>query len=326
MGNNSDVDLLARNAALALTMCGRTGVPVIPGASKPLRTEYHGHSGILVHGENGLGGVPHPVVADESVIRRDYPGGAAQFIVDTCSKFPGEIVVITLGCGRARGTVLPRRGRPAALPIHRRGPAPPRPGPARSPLTNLGRAIELCPDLGKLMARHVMMGGAANGRGNKSPAAEANIHNDPEAAALVFDSLPQITMAGLDATRQLHLAGHVLDALLHGGEVGRFLHAINQHYVRTLTAWGAQYLPIHDATAVLAVVRPDLFKGHLLRVKVETQGEVARGATVADWNRFHWADRPPQTWVITIVDSAACEDLVISRCAPGDCLGPRPQA
>jgi purine nucleosidase len=43
--------------------------------------------------------------------------------------------------------------------------------------------------------------GTVDGRGNTTPAAEANFHNDPDAAKLVFASLPRIRMAGLNATR-----------------------------------------------------------------------------------------------------------------------------
>ena len=45
------------------------------------------------------------------------------------------------------------------------------------------------------------MGGSIAG-GNASPAAEANIYNDPEAAKIVFESGIPITMVGLGATHQ----------------------------------------------------------------------------------------------------------------------------
>ena len=40
-GNNNDLDLLARNACLALEICGKAdgSIPVIKGAAKPLATE-----------------------------------------------------------------------------------------------------------------------------------------------------------------------------------------------------------------------------------------------------------------------------------------------
>ena len=48
----------------------------------------------------------------------------------------------------------------------------------------------------------VLMGGNAFVGGNASPAAEANILNDPEAADIVFGADCPIVMAGLDVTEQ----------------------------------------------------------------------------------------------------------------------------
>jgi purine nucleosidase len=49
------------------------------------------------------------------------------------------------------------------------------------------------------------MGGSVDGAGNRTAGAEANIHNDPDAAKLVFDTFSDITMAGLNLSRQLPL-------------------------------------------------------------------------------------------------------------------------
>ena len=58
---------------------------------------------------------------------------------------------------------------------------------ATAPLTNLAQALELDPDAsGQRIASLTVMGGAAGAPGNVTPAAEANIHNDPEAAAAVL--------------------------------------------------------------------------------------------------------------------------------------------
>ena len=49
------------------------------------------------------------------------------------------------------------------------------------------------------------MAGGFSGRGNKTPTAEANVSNDPEAAQLVFAAFPDITLAHLGVTHQLNL-------------------------------------------------------------------------------------------------------------------------
>ena len=78
------------------------------------------------------------------------------------------------------------------------------------------------------------MGGTNDGNGNAAPAAEANFKNDPEAAKAVFASFVNVTVAGLNATRQVSM--HPFrDALLAGGTwVGQAVHAMTQHYVDLL--------------------------------------------------------------------------------------------
>ena len=148
---------------------------MVKGASAPLSGDYTGQSGIMVHGDNGLGGVqvPEGIIDTTSMTghRCDYHTvhcmhtalkplrcvfrrlpcshtSAAQFIVDTVALHPGEVTLIALG-----------------------------------PLTNVARAIQLGGEPFRANLRALsLMGGSFTGRGNKTPAAEANVHNDPEAA------------------------------------------------------------------------------------------------------------------------------------------------
>ena len=53
--------MLAHNACAILSIAGRTDIPVYLGAEKPLLRPYQGQSGILVHGENGFGGISPPL-------------------------------------------------------------------------------------------------------------------------------------------------------------------------------------------------------------------------------------------------------------------------
>ena len=100
----------------------------------------------------------------------------------------------------------------------------------------------------------VMMGGTVDGTGNKAPAAEANIHNDPEAAKIVFNAFTGITMAGLNVTTQVPLSPEfrtrIRDA---GGAVGEYIHAFTQHYIDVLTSWGNTTFAVHDSSAVRAL-------------------------------------------------------------------------
>src|SRR5699024_6678142 len=57
---------------------------------------------------------------------------------------------------------------------------------AVGPLNNLALALALEPRLPDLVRRLVDMGGAVRDAGNVGPHTEANVANDPEAAAVVF--------------------------------------------------------------------------------------------------------------------------------------------
>jgi len=70
---------------------------------------------------------------------------------------------------------------------------------AVGPLTNVALALSKYGTLPKLLKRIVIMGGSAS-YGNATPAAEANIFCDAEAASTVFQCGVPIVMCGLDAT------------------------------------------------------------------------------------------------------------------------------
>ena len=64
-------------------------------------------------------------------------------------------------------------------------------------ITNLAKALELDPELPKLIKHVTVMGGTALAPGNVSAVAEANIWNDPEAAEIVFNAGWPVTMVGV---------------------------------------------------------------------------------------------------------------------------------
>jgi purine nucleosidase len=78
------------------------------------------------------------------------------------------------------------------------------------PLTNIATAFRRAPDIVGRVQEIVLMGGAYFEVGNVTPAAEFNIHVDPEAADIVFRSGVPLTVMPLDVTHKaLTTAPHI---------------------------------------------------------------------------------------------------------------------
>ena len=195
------------------------------------------------HGENGLGDVKLPMPEDAELF--DTPAWDALY---ACARqHPGTLRLIAIG-----------------------------------PLTNIAIALTKYPDLKTLLHTILIMGGAAVG-GNVTPAAEFNIHADPEAAQIVFKSGVPLVMCGLDVTLQAVLRPEDWDELAATGTAaGRFTKDCLQKAWSFLQPLGFSGVAMHDACPVLYLVHPELFRAETAGVYVETQGSITRGKTVTD--------------------------------------------
>ena len=158
---------------------------------------------------------------------------------------------------------------------------------ALGPLTNLALALSLDPTLPQRIARLVVMGGAVNARGNITPAAEFNIHFDPEAARIVFAAFPRFDLADWEAT-VAHGLPHdqVEDWLSGGGARAEFYAAISRQTRRWSADRRGDRWFAADALAMALALEP----GGALElaerpVEVCLDHGPARGATLVDWNR-----------------------------------------
>jgi inosine-uridine nucleoside N-ribohydrolase len=244
------------------------------------------------HGEDGLGGVPIPAVAGRAA---DESGPA--LLCRLAREHEGELHLVALG-----------------------------------PLTNVALACRLDPAFPRRLRRLVVMGGAAAGPGNVTPAAEYNFYHDPEAAAVVFDAGADLTMVGLDVTREAifeaeryrHLADHVPRK---GDAVARLAYAVLERYLQADLAAGLEGSPLHDPLAVAALAQPALVGCRALRVEIETQGRLTAGQSVTnlagvverresrgDHDDVVGLDRPvPNCQVALQVDTEAFVDLFCRR-------------
>lgn len=154
---------------------------------------------------------------------------------------------------------------------------------AVGPLTNIALALRADPDLPARLGSFTIMGGGAHAA-NVTASAEFNVWADPEAAAIVFREFPMLTMVGLDVTHRVLMRSSDRDRLRAAGGPAATLAAdlLDFAVARAGQIAGRDGAPIHDASAVMAVVRPALFTGATHPVDVELHGTLTRGMTVVD--------------------------------------------
>ncbi|MBL8673301.1 MAG: nucleoside hydrolase [Rhodospirillales bacterium] len=131
------------------------------------------------------------------------------------------------------------------------------------------------------------MGGSTTG-GNITPAAEFNVHCDPEAAAEVFASGAPIRMVGLNVTRRTGFDGGDI-ALLRagGGRVAATIADLMAFYLgRQRAAHGVDVAPMHDVCALMPYAFPALVGFVETDVRVELAGTHTRGMTLCDMRRL----------------------------------------
>ena len=189
-------------------------------------TRPRGPSPTHVHGENGLGDLDLSGVP----LSPADSGAAHDRIIDLVRARPGEVTIVAIG-----------------------------------PLTNLALALRAAPDIASLVAGVTIMGGAF-AAGNVTPFAEANIHNDPEAAAEVLAAPWPVTLVPLDATMSCVLTNADAGDLANQGEAGRFAHDVTRGYAKAYARLDGCVL--HDVAALVSLTLPELFETRVAPVSV----------------------------------------------------------
>jgi inosine-uridine nucleoside N-ribohydrolase len=108
------------------------------------------------------------------------------------------------------------------------------------------------------------MGGSLSGDG------EFNLAHDPRAAARVLDGRLAVTLVPIDVTRRVAFAGDVADEIAGA--------AVNPLVGPLLAAARARHpgaaCPVHDAVALVALVRPELVRVVRGRILLTPAGRV----------------------------------------------------
>lgn len=150
------------------------------------------------------------------------------------------------------------------------------------PLTNIALAVSKDPSIVPLVKDVVIMGGSITG-GNVNGAAEANIYNDPDAAAIVFNAGWMVTMIGSDVgERTIITRKHLAELQAGHGPESEFIYKLADYYVTRSEKSGYQGAAMYDPLAVATVIDSSLVTLKDMHVDVETKGEYTRGETVAN--------------------------------------------
>jgi len=198
-----------------------------------------------VHGGNGIGGVELPDTDLTPIVE-----SAPEFLIRLAEEHAGRLEVITIG-----------------------------------PVTNIALALRLDQSLPGRVAAVTAMGGAAFASGNVTPVAEANIWNDPEAAAVMLSAPWPVTLVPLDVTventfEEEHLAGLLAAEKPLARAVGAMLGYYFDFYV---DLYGRRASALHDPLAAAIAVGAILpTNAPLVDVVVDATAGPARGQTICD--------------------------------------------
>ena len=250
---NATIETTTRNA-LFLKEVWEIDAPVAKGAGASINPDRRsGKPPVHVHGDNGLGNITLP----EKIGVVADPRPAHRFIIDTVKANPHEITLIAVGR-----------------------------------MTNLALALAEAPEIAGLVKQVVIMGGAFFVPGNVTPAAEANIIGDPEAADIVMTA-PWKVVVGLDVTHKTVLTRQGLEAMAReGGERVRLLAEISQFYIGFYSHLVDDGMMVHDSCAAIYMVAPELFKTQSGAIRV-VAGGIADGQTIIKPDGRHF---PPGAW------------------------------
>ena len=229
-----------------------------------------------VHGKTGLDGIALPEPAMAL-----QPGHAVDFLIETLRREPaGTVTLCPLG-----------------------------------PLTNIATALQKAPDIAPRIAEIVLMGGAYFEVGNTTPAAEFNIHVDPQAAEIVFHSGVPLVVLPLDATHQVLTNRARIEAFRGlGTPVGHAVASWTDFFERfDMEKYGSEGAPLHDPCVIAYLQQPDLFEGRHINVEIETVSELTMGMTVADWWRV--TDREPNAYFVGRANAEGFYALLTERLA-----------
>lgn len=272
VAGNVPLELTQKNARIVCELANRPNMRVFAGCDRPLGRQLV--TAEHVHGKTGLDG---PSLPDPKIPLQDEH--AVDFIIRSLREAASKTITL--------------------CPL--------------GPLTNIATAFQKAPDIVPMVQEIVLMGGAYFEVGNITPTAEFNIYVDPEAADIVFKSAVPIVVLSLDVTHKALVTNDRNDAFRNlNTAAGRAVADMTDFFERfDKEKYGSAGAPLHDPCVIAYLLRPQLFSGRHINVMIETQSELTRGMTVADWWRV--SERPANATFIGDLDADGFFELITER-------------
>jgi purine nucleosidase len=270
---NVNLEKTTRNALALLEFLNASHIPVAKGCSTPLIKPPHGEQGEEVHGKSGLGQAVLPEPKSKVIETH-----AVDYLIERFLAEPGELTLFAIG-----------------------------------PLTNVALAIRKEPKFAQAVKELVIMGGAVRSGGNITPLAEFNIHEDPHAAHIVFNSGIPITLIPLDVTYQCLLTSTDLERLNRiDSPIAKFVRDVTADYMEFYLKYeGFNGCALHDPLTVAAIIAPELLSIENHYVNVDISGGVSTGKTYADFMKV--TKKPANIKIALNVKGREFVELFIKR-------------
>lgn len=183
------------------------------------------------------------------------------------------------------------------------------------PQTNLALALIQKPEIVNGIKEVVVMGGAHFNGGNITPAAEFNLFADPHAAEVVLASGVKLTYLPLDVTHKVLTSDARLKQLaaVNNNASKLVVDILNAYIKFDMDNYGMPGGPVHDASVIAYLLKPELFKGRQVHMVVDSREGPTFGQTIADW--YGVLKQPANVLWIEEGDAQGFFDLLSARLA-----------
>ena len=274
VAGNVRLDKTSRNALLAREWAGCEDIPVYAGASQPiLRTPIYADN---IHGKEGV-----PGITVHEPKKGLAAGNAVDYLINTLSTAkPHSITVAMLG-----------------------------------PQTNLALALVQSPEITQGIKEVVVMGGTHFNGGNITPVAEFNLFADPIAADIVLKSGVRMTYLPLDVTHKVLTSEERLKKIadINNNASKIVVKILNEYVKRDMKNYGIPGGPVHDATVIGFLLKPDLFSGREVNMAIDIREGPTFGQTIVDW--YDGLKQPKNVFWVESGDSQGFFDMLTERLA-----------